>query len=94
MSFVNLYFGLKIGIPLFLFTLAVVVFIMFFIVESFKVKFYKDCNKCINYKFYDTLSVGDGIKYRCDITKRIDVIKSNRQFVPIKKCEHYNEKEK
>ena len=91
MEIISLYFLLKIGIPLFMIGLAVLLILWVIIINIFKQKFYKNCKECVNYKFYDTFSAGNNCKYKCSITNRIDIIDYNTTFVPIKKCKSYKE---
>lgn len=87
---VNLYFGLKIFIPVIL----ICSFLLFYIVLEIKFKldskFKKNCFKCKHYNLFDVASYGDSCRHKCTLKERYDShsINSNYKFVKCKEFEN------
>ena len=67
---IELYFKLRILLPIIVFLSILFYLIILIIKHSIDIKFKKNCFNCKDYKLHDVASFGNSCRYKCTLKKR------------------------
>lgn len=86
----ELYFKLRILIPLIILLITILYIIILFIKHKIDIKLKRNCFDCRYYKLFDVASVGDSCRYKCSLKDRYDYHSMNDKYNLVK-CKEFKE---